>query len=142
MNILASIPVRLYGPESARFLIEDLSDKIAHRAHEIFLEHGQHGRDLDNWLAAERELIIKLDPTVTLEGQEVFIDAVLPTRVFENVAVHISPRQFVISSDENADGVRLFQVINLPLEMFSGTIDAEQSDSTVHISASILQELP
>lgn len=33
------------------------ADEIARRAYELFLQQGaQHGRDLDHWLAAEREL--------------------------------------------------------------------------------------
>jgi hypothetical protein len=35
----------------------DLSDEIARRAYEIWLNEGAgHGRDLDHWLRAEREL--------------------------------------------------------------------------------------
>ena len=33
------------------------ADEIARRAYELFLQQGaQHGRDIDHWLAAEREL--------------------------------------------------------------------------------------
>ena len=33
------------------------SEQIAHRAYELFVDAGAvHGRDLDHWLAAEREL--------------------------------------------------------------------------------------
>jgi hypothetical protein len=33
------------------------ADEIARRAYELFLQQGaQHGRDVDHWLAAEREL--------------------------------------------------------------------------------------
>ena len=33
------------------------SEDVAHRAYELFLSRGgQHGRDLDDWLEAERQL--------------------------------------------------------------------------------------
>jgi hypothetical protein len=32
-------------------------DDIARRAYELFLQDGRHGRDLDHWLLAERELL-------------------------------------------------------------------------------------
>jgi Protein of unknown function (DUF2934) len=36
-------------------------DEIAHRAYEFYLARGsEHGRDLDDWLRAERELQPKL----------------------------------------------------------------------------------
>jgi hypothetical protein len=37
---------------------------IAHRAYELFLLRGsQHGRDMDDWLQAERELALAPRPT-------------------------------------------------------------------------------
>ena len=32
-------------------------EEIAKRAYELFLRDGQHGRDLEHWLHAERELL-------------------------------------------------------------------------------------
>jgi Protein of unknown function (DUF2934) len=137
MDILTSIPVRTYGPESTPLLLEDIKAAIATRAHEIFLAHGQPGRDLDDWLEAERELIMESDATITVEGNDVFVDLVLPARRCENVSVHIGSRQLVISSDENRDGKRLFKVIDLPFEIFPGSVEADQSDDIVLISATI-----
>ncbi len=38
-------------------------DTIAERAYELFVQSGgQHGRDLDHWLIAERELLSKSSP--------------------------------------------------------------------------------
>jgi hypothetical protein len=35
------------------------TDAIAARAYQLFLERGgEHGRELDDWLAAERELVL------------------------------------------------------------------------------------
>ena len=40
--------------------MRELHEQIAHRAYEIYLERGAlRGRDLDNWLAAEQELVWK-----------------------------------------------------------------------------------
>ena len=37
---------------------DPLTEAIARRAYELFLERGgAHGHDLDDWLAAERELL-------------------------------------------------------------------------------------
>jgi hypothetical protein len=37
-----------------------LTELIARRAYELFLEEGgQHGRDIEHWLAAERELLLR-----------------------------------------------------------------------------------
>jgi hypothetical protein len=37
-----------------------LTELIARRAYELFVEGGsQHGRDVEHWLAAERELLVR-----------------------------------------------------------------------------------
>jgi hypothetical protein len=41
------------------------ADAIAARAYQLFLERGcQHGRELEDWLAAERELGVASAPSV------------------------------------------------------------------------------
>ncbi len=140
MDILTSIPVRMYGPASIPGLLEDVKERIALRAYENFLDRGgDHGHDLDDWFNAERELIIKADPTLTVQGEDVFIEMTLPETDFHNVAVHISPSQFVVSSDENEDGRQLCQVIDLPFEIFEGSVDAEQLDNSLRITAAVFQ---
>ena len=44
---------------------QSTEEKIRHRAYELFLNRGaQHGRDLEDWLQAEAELLrSKLGPT-------------------------------------------------------------------------------
>ena len=43
------------------------TDAIAARAYQLFLERGcEHGRELDDWLAAERELVVATAPAVTV----------------------------------------------------------------------------
>ena len=40
------------------------TDAIAARAYQLFLERGgQHGRELDDWLTAERELVVTVSPS-------------------------------------------------------------------------------
>lgn len=45
------------APRSKAMDVPPTTDQIAQRAHEIFMARGAaHGRDLDDWLQAEREL--------------------------------------------------------------------------------------
>ena len=40
-------------------------DRVAKRAHEIYeARGGQHGRDLDDWLQAEREIDAEAEPPI------------------------------------------------------------------------------
>ena len=100
MDILTTIPVRLNGPDSIAPLLENVRQRIARRAYENFIERGAvYGHDLDNWLDAEREFIIKPFAETHTEGKDVFVEVILPKIELTNLAVHVAPGQFVISSD-------------------------------------------
>ena len=136
MDILTTIPVRLNGPDSIAPLLENVRQRIVRRAYENFIERGAvYGHDLDNWLDAEREFIIKPFAETHTEGKDVFVRVILPKLDFANVAVHIAPRQFVISSDPDEDGLQLCQVIDLPVEISLASVDAEQLNNVIRISA-------
>ena len=86
-------------------------ERIPRRAYEKFVERGAvYGHDLDDWLDADRELILKPFGEVHAEGTDVFVEMILPEIALPNIAVHIAPRQFVISSDPDDDGVQLCQI--------------------------------
>jgi hypothetical protein len=60
MDIMTSIPVRLIDSERATLLLEQVRERIAQRAYENFIERGGlDGHDVDDWLNAERELVVK-----------------------------------------------------------------------------------
>jgi len=108
-------------------------------AYEYFVEHGSvHGHELDHWLAAERELIIRPLPVVSVAGNDVIVELDLPEINLPNLAVHIAPRQLALSSDVDGDGLQVCQVIDLPVEISMDGVDAEQSGSTVRITAAVV----
>src|SRR2546425_11830414 len=88
MDILTTIPVRLNGPDSIAPLLENVRQRIARRAYENFIERGAvYGHDLDNWLDAEREVIIKPFAETHTEGKDVFVEVILPKIELTNHAV-------------------------------------------------------
>ena len=136
MDILTTIPVRLNGPDSIAPLLENVRQRIARRAYENFVERGAvYGHDLDNWLDAEREFIIKPFAETHTEGKDVFVEVILPKIELTNLAVHVAPGQFVISSDPDEDGLQLCEVIDLPVEISLASVDAEQLNNVIRISA-------
>jgi len=125
MEILTTIPALLDRPDGIAPLLENVRQRIAFRAHENCVERGVvYGHDLDDWLDDQRE-----------EGKDVFVRVILPKIGFANVVLHIAVRQFVISSDPGADGRQLCEVIDLPVEISLASVDAEQLDNVIRISA-------
>src|SRR5262245_11633060 len=138
MDIVTSVPVRLGGPESIPFVLQEVRERIAHRAYENFVERGAvHGHDFDDWLNAERELIMKPAAAVHAGGEDVFVEMVLPEIELPNLTVHIARRQLVVSSDPDADGLQLCQVVELPVEISLDGVDAEQLYNMLRIAAAV-----
>ena len=143
MDILTSIPVQVSGPESISCVVNNVKERIARRAYESFVERGSvHGHELDDWLNAERELIIKPVPVVRVHGADIFVEMLLPEMDLPNLTVHVAPSQLVISSDPDEDGLQLCQMIDLPCEISLDGVDAEQLHHTLHVTAAVAQSQP
>jgi HSP20 family molecular chaperone IbpA len=135
MDIVTTIPVRLKGPESIPSLIEEMRERIARRAYKNFVNRNAvHGRDIDDWFDAERELIIRPAAQVRLEGKDIFVEMSLPEIDLPNPTVHVAPRQLVVSSDVDKEGFQLYQVIDLPTTISLDGVDAEQSHNVLRIT--------
>src|SRR5215510_9752733 len=100
MDILTTVPVQVNGPESIPSLLDAVRTRITYRAYENFVERGfVHGQDLDDWLSAERDLIIKSIPSVQMGHEDIFVEMALPEIDLLNLAVYVSPSQLVVASD-------------------------------------------
>ena len=126
MDILTSIPVAIYDGEAIPSVLESVNERISRRAFENFVARGcVEGHSLKDWL--ERETIIRLAPVVSVDREDITVEVLLPEIDLPNIAVHIAPRQFLISSDIDEDGLQICQVIDLPYEVSMDGVDAEQT---------------
>ena len=138
MDILLFIPVWVNGPETIPCLLQDVRERIAQRAYENFVERGcVHGHDFDDWLNAERDLIIKPTPLVSATAEDVFVEMFLPEIDFPSLTVHVAPTQLVVSSNPDDQCLRLCQVIDLPCEISPDSVDAERLRTALYITASV-----
>ena len=138
MDIVTTIPVRLNGPDSIPFLLEEVRDRIARRAYENFVDRGAvHGHDLDDWLEAERELILRPEAEVRVELEDVFVEMVLPEIDLANLTVHVAPRQLVVSSDTDREGLQVCRVIDLPVVISLDGVDGELFHNVLRITAAV-----
>jgi hypothetical protein len=138
MDILTSIPVAVYDGQNISSVIDRVNERISRRAFENFVARGcVEGHSLEDWLDAERETIIRLAPVVTVDPQDITVEVLLPEIDLPNVAVHIAPRQFLISSDIDEDGLQICQVIDLPYEVSMDGVDAEQTRNMIRVTAAL-----
>jgi hypothetical protein len=138
MDILTSIPVAVYDGQNISSVIDRVNERISRRAFENFVARGcVEGHSLEDWLDAERETIIRLAPVVTVDPQDITVEVLLPEIDLPNLAVHIAPRQFLISSDIDEDGLQICQVIDLPYEVSMDGVDAEQTRNMIRVTAAL-----
>jgi len=143
MDIVTTVPVPVKAPDTIAPLLEAVRDRVACRAFENYVRRGcVDGHDVDDWLDAERELIIKPIPIIRADRDDIFVKMVLPEIDLPNLAVHIAPCQLVIASDPDEDGLQLCQVIDLPCEISLDGVDAEQLQNMLNIAAAITHPQP
>ena len=138
MDILTSIPVAIYDGEAIPIVLERVNERISRRAFENFVARGcVEGHSVEDWLDAERETIIRLAPVVSVDREDITVEVLLPEIDLPNIAVHIAPRQFLISSDIDEDGLQICQLIDLPYEVSMDGVDAEQTRNMVRVTAAL-----
>ena len=138
MDSRTSIPVAVYDGQNIPSVMERIHERISRRAYENFVARGcVDGHSLEDWLEAERETLIRLAPVVSVDPQDITVEVLLPEIDLPNLAVHIAPRQFLISSDIDEDGLQICQVIDLPYEVSMDGVDAEQTRNMIRVTAAL-----
>ena len=138
MDILTSIPVRVHSGEDIAPIREMVNQRIARRAYEHYIDRGcVDGHGLEDWLDAEKDLIVRLAPTISIDDEDTTVEVLLPTHDMPDVAVHIAPRQLLISSGIDEAGLQICQVIDLPYEVSMDGVDAEQNGNMIRITAAL-----
>jgi HSP20 family molecular chaperone IbpA len=77
---------------------EDIQERIRQRAYEISVSRGHAGREMEDWLVAESE-IISVPPVELAENEDAFLlRAALPGIEPEDIEVVTAPEQVLIKS--------------------------------------------
>src|SRR5262249_8702354 len=135
-----SLPVRVSATQPIPAVLSNVRERISRRAYENYIQGGSvDGHDLDDWLNAERELIIKPNFLIRAHGKDIFVEVTLPAIDLPNLTVHVAPSQFIVASDPDEDGLQVCQVIDLPFEISLEGVDAEQLHNILHLTASVAQ---
>jgi hypothetical protein len=138
MDILTSTPVCVYSGGGIAPILESVNQRIAGRAYEYFLDRGSvDGHSLEDWFDAERDVIVKLATTLTIDDEDITVDVLLPPHDMPDVAVHIAPCQILISSGIDEHGLQICQLIDLPYEVSMDGVDAEQSGNMIRVTAAL-----
>lgn len=148
-----SLPVR----KSVSILgeMERMHEQIMRRAFEIFDGNGHtYGRDLDDWLKAERELVWQ--PAIELEEKEnkIQLQVAVPGVEAKNIEIEMTPEEVLVKAEirhehekdksnvyacEFATG-NLFRAVRLPKKIDPDSAKAEFKDGMLRLTADVARE--
>ena len=80
--------------------MQNVQDRIMRRAYEIF-EHqgGVYGRDLDNWLQAEQELLWRPDLEIREKDGKLLIEAAVSGLNPKDLDIEVTPEDIVLKAN-------------------------------------------
>jgi HSP20 family protein len=140
-NVQASEARKLTLGDPFFELVQEVNDLIARRAHELFEASGcVSGRDRENWLRAESEILFNAPVDITETENGFTIRADVPGFSEQDLEVRFAPRSLCITGNraevsEQKEGKiiyserssnRIFRVLDLPFE-----IDPDKADATL-----------
>jgi HSP20 family protein len=135
--------------------LQQMHDRIMKRAFEIFDGNGHtFGRDLENWLQAERELV--WTPSIELEEKDnrFMLQVALPGVESKDIDIEVTPEEILVQAhlhreqkekkgkvhtSEFASG-NFFRAVRLPKKIDTERVKAELKDGMLHLTAEVAQE--
>ena len=140
MNIPPS-PISIERAGSFGAELERLYCAITAKAHEHLTERGFiAGYDVDDWLRAERDLVLKPEYTLSRQSQAFIVEITLPESEMPGLVIRFTPREMLISSDTNREGRRLFRIVRFPQIVDSVEICTDVCVNKLLVTARIAEQ--
>jgi HSP20 family molecular chaperone IbpA len=136
MSLSQATVVPLQTAESVDDEIEEMYDRITRRAHKIFQDRGGIGAvDLEDWLTAERELVLKPDVFVEEKDDEVIVAVRLGKVNLIDVQLRVTPLVMLIQTRTSETARTVFRTIEFPRRIDTHTAEAWYEDGYLLLTA-------
>lgn len=144
----APVPVKQTGQTNIFDRLEEVHNSIARRAFEIFDRNGRWpGRELDDWLRAESELLHPMHLDLTESDNNLTVRAEVPGFSAKELEINVEPRRLTITGkretkEETTKGKTVFcelcaneiwRVVDLPAEVDISNVSANLKDGILNI---------
>ena len=147
--------VQIQKTESVFDEIEKIQDRILRRAYDLFVGNGgAPGKDLENWLTAERELVWK--PAIELtEDNNVFKLKMAATGIDpKDLQIEVTPEDLLVKAEtrhehkEDKGAVHkcefecgsLFRTVHFPRKVDPDLVKAEFNNGLLTLTAPVAEE--
>jgi HSP20 family molecular chaperone IbpA len=136
--------------------VNEIQERITRRAYEIFERNGGvFGRELDNWLEAEEELLWKPSIELREKDGELLLEAALSGVDPKDVEIEVTPEDIMLKAKtqhqhEEQKGIvhicefktgTMFRSIHLPTKINPDRVKAEFTNGLLRLTAQIAQEM-
>jgi HSP20 family protein len=135
--------------------VERMRDRIMRRAYDIFTSNGGFfGKDIDDWLQAERELVWRPAIELTEKDDQFRLELSAPGVDPKDIDIEVTPEDILIRADvhhehrkeegdvhacEFAHG-NLFRSIHLPRKIDPEKVKAEFKNGLLNLTAPVAEE--
>jgi HSP20 family molecular chaperone IbpA len=130
--------------------LQDMHDRIARRAYDIFTSNGRTvGRELDDWLEAENALVWEPSIELSETDKEFVLDMAVPGVDAKDIDLEVTPDYLVVKAGSRHDHQErnrkvhacefesgsLFRSIQFPKKINPDRVKAELRNGIVHLTA-------
>lgn len=110
---MATIPIQL--GTSILDEVENVYDDVTRKAYEKFLSRGRTGMlDIEDWLEAEREILMKPEARLIERRQHFIVRLHLPNVDPTDVRILATRDDLVVHSSSRYAGARIFKTVHFP----------------------------
>ena len=135
--------------------LQAMEDRVMRRAYDIFRSNGSaEGKDLDNWLAAERELLSKPPIQLKEKDNQFEIQVAVAGVDAKDIKVEVTADDLLIKGETRTEKKEekgevytsefqsgtLFRSIHFPKKVDSGKVKAEIRNGLLTVTAPIVEE--
>jgi len=147
------VPIR--KSESIFDEVELMRDRIMRRAYDIFTSNGGLlGKDTENWMQAERELVWRPAIELTEKDDEYRLELAAAGVDPENIDIEVAPEDILIRADVHHEHTKekgdvhacefthgnLFRLIHLPKKIDPEKVKAEFKNGLLSLNAPVAEE--
>lgn len=142
--------------ESVLDELQQMEDRIMRGAYDIFEKNGRsHGRDLQDWLDAERELVWKPPIDLREEGREIVVTIAVPGVDPKDLDIQATPAHLLIKAParhEHKEGEcvhtceflpgNLFRSVTFPKRIDPARIKTSVVNGLLQVRAAVADRVP
>jgi HSP20 family protein len=134
--------------------LQKMQERITQRAYEIFSANGEAGRDMDNWLAAERELVWKPCIELTEKDNQFNLCIELPGIEAKDLKIEVTPEELLVTAETRQEKTEaddkvytselktgsLFRAVTFPRQVNTDKVKAELKNGLLLITAPVAEK--